>query len=99
LLSPGIFKFLFFYPIVYICMFNLFVGNLVYILLHLGPIIIRKNYTSIPLAIAIPAYWVLISVGAWRGAIQLITKPFYWEKTDHGLQRTLPRRGDHEGKN
>lgn len=99
LLSPGIFKFLFFYPIVYICMFNLFIGNLVYILLHLGPIIIRKNYTSIPLALAIPAYWVLISVGAWRGAIQLITKPFYWEKTDHGLQRTLPRRGDHEGKN
>ncbi len=89
LLSPGIFKFLFFYPIVYICMFNLFVGNLVYILLHLGPIIIKKNYTSIPLALAIPAYWVLISVGAWRGAIQLITKPFYWEKTDHGLSKLI----------
>lgn len=86
-LSPGIFKFLFFYPIVYICMFNLFVGNLVYILLHLGPVIIRRNYTSIPLALAIPIYWVLISVGAWRGTIQLITRPFYWEKTDHGLMR------------
>jgi cellulose synthase/poly-beta-1,6-N-acetylglucosamine synthase-like glycosyltransferase len=91
LLFPGIFQFLFFYPIVYICIFNLVIGNLVYILLHLGPIIIKKNYTSIPLAFAIPLYWVLISVGAWKGAIQLVTRPFYWEKSDHGLSK--PRGG------
>ena len=30
-----------------------------------------------------PVYWVLMSVGAWKGAVQLITNPFYWEKTPH----------------
>jgi len=87
LLIPGIFQFLFFYPIVYICIFNLIVGNLVYILLHLIPVIMRKNYAQVPLAFAMPLYWVLISVGAWKGAIQLVTRPFYWEKTEHGLPK------------
>jgi cellulose synthase/poly-beta-1,6-N-acetylglucosamine synthase-like glycosyltransferase len=87
LLIPGIFSFLFFYPIVYLCAVNLAIGNSVYILLHLGPYVLRKNYTSIPFALAIPLYWILISIGAWKGVIQLITKPFYWEKTQHGLSK------------
>ncbi len=46
----------------------------------------RRGYKRlIPLALASPLYWVLISVGAWKGFIQLFTKPFYWEKTVHGL--------------
>jgi len=84
-LIPGIFQFLFFYPIVYICIFNLVAGNLVYIILHMGPYVLKKHYTSIPLALIIPAYWVLISIGDWRGTVQLVTRPFYWEKTQHGL--------------
>ena len=32
-----------------------------------------------------PLYWALMSVAAWKGLIQLIPKPFYWEKTEHGL--------------
>jgi len=85
LLIPGIFQFLFFYPIVYVCIFNLVVGNSVYVLLHMGPYVLRKHYTSIPLALIIPLYWMLISVGDWRGTVQLMTRPFYWEKTQHGL--------------
>jgi len=85
LLNPGMFDFLFFYPIVYVCIFNLIVGNGVFILLHMGPYVMKKNYTSIPFAFIIPLYWVLISIGDWRGVIQLVTKPFYWEKTQHGL--------------
>jgi cellulose synthase/poly-beta-1,6-N-acetylglucosamine synthase-like glycosyltransferase len=85
LVTPGVFDFLFFYPLVYVCIFNLIVGNGVYILLHMGPYVMKKNYTSIPLAFIIPIYWMLISVGDWRGTIQLVTKPFYWEKTQHGL--------------
>jgi cellulose synthase/poly-beta-1,6-N-acetylglucosamine synthase-like glycosyltransferase len=85
LLKPGMFNFLFFYPIVYVCIFNLIIGNGVFILLHIGPYVMKKNYTSIPFALIIPLYWVLISIGDWRGVIQLVTKPFYWEKTQHGL--------------
>jgi hypothetical protein len=32
-----------------------------------------------------PIYWIFISIGAWKGFIQLFTNPFYWEKTDHGF--------------
>ena len=31
-----------------------------------------------------PLYWVLLSVGAWKGSLQLFSKPHYWEKTTHG---------------
>jgi tRNA threonylcarbamoyl adenosine modification protein YjeE len=34
-----------------------------------------------------PAYWVLISLAAWKGIWQLITRPHYWEKTVHGLDQ------------
>ncbi|MEM2843158.1 MAG: glycosyltransferase [Candidatus Bathyarchaeia archaeon] len=87
LLVPGLFQFLFFYPLNYICATNLLIGNLVYIGLHMGPFILKKNYTSIPLALAIPLYWVLISIGCWRGLLQLMRKPFYWEKTEHGISK------------
>jgi len=87
LLVPGIFDFLFFYPIIYICMFNLLVGNLVQILLYMVPSISKKSYSQVLLAFTMPIYWVLISIGAWRGALQLITKPFYWEKTSHGISK------------
>jgi cellulose synthase/poly-beta-1,6-N-acetylglucosamine synthase-like glycosyltransferase len=93
ILIPGIFQFLFFHPMVYICMANLLIGNLVYIGLHMGPFILKKNYTSIPLAIAIPLYWVLISIGAWRGTLQLIRRPFYWEKTEHGISKLHGKTG------
>ena len=27
----------------------------------------------------------MLDRGAWKGFYQLFTKPFYWEKTEHGL--------------
>ena len=36
-------------------------------------------------ALLSPLYWGLMSWAAWKGAIQLFTNPFYWEKTEHGL--------------
>jgi hypothetical protein len=32
-----------------------------------------------------PGYWGLMSLGAWKGFLQLLTKPHFWEKTIHGL--------------
>ncbi|MGH7193579.1 MAG: glycosyltransferase family 2 protein, partial [Candidatus Saccharimonadales bacterium] len=36
-------------------------------------------------ALSCPVYWVLISLAAARGAVELFTKPFHWSKTAHGL--------------
>ena len=38
-----------------------------------------------PAAILMPIYWIMMSIAAWRAAWQLFTRPYYWEKTDHGL--------------
>lgn len=34
-----------------------------------------------------PAYWLLISFAAYRALVQLVTNPFHWEKTEHGVSR------------
>jgi glycosyltransferase XagB len=37
-----------------------------------------------------PAYWLLISIAAYKALWQLLTRPFHWEKTEHGISRMLP---------
>jgi hypothetical protein len=32
-----------------------------------------------------PVYWVCLSIAAWRALYQLLTEPYRWEKTEHGL--------------
>ncbi len=42
-----------------------------------------------PHAIFIPVYWLYVSAAAYRAVWQLVYAPFYWEKTEHGVSRTL----------
>ena len=37
-----------------------------------------------------PVYWVLMSLAAWKAALQLVISPNFWEKTTHGLSQTHP---------
>jgi glycosyltransferase XagB len=42
----------------------------------------------------LPVYWLMMSLAAYRALWQLATRPFYWEKTGHGIDLTrapLPR--------
>ena len=32
-----------------------------------------------------PAYWPLATVAAWRAATEVLFRPFYWSKTEHGI--------------
>jgi hypothetical protein len=89
LLFPETFSFLSYAPwIIFITTFNLIAGNLIHISLYLRTVIAEKRVSLIPVALTMPLYWVLGSIGAWRGLIQLITKPHYWEKTMHGISKT-----------
>lgn len=67
--------------------FNLFVGNALVIFAAMIGVFPRRNHNLLPYAILSPIYWMLQSVGAYRGLWQLLTKPFYWEKTTHGITR------------
>jgi cellulose synthase/poly-beta-1,6-N-acetylglucosamine synthase-like glycosyltransferase len=38
-----------------------------------------------------PLHWLLLALAAWRALYQLITNPYLWEKTEHGLAKTSRR--------
>jgi cellulose synthase/poly-beta-1,6-N-acetylglucosamine synthase-like glycosyltransferase len=76
--------------LLYFSALNLFVGNALVILIAMRGVFPRKNYDLLPYAILSPIYWMLQSVGAYKGLWQLLTKPFYWEKTTHGVSKYKP---------
>lgn len=38
-------------------------------------------------ALMMPAYWLLISASAYKAMLELLIRPFHWEKTEHGISR------------
>jgi len=71
----------------YIALINLTLGNFLAIYLNLLPIFKRRLYTLLPYAFLNPVYWILHSIAAYKALWQLFTKPYYWEKTQHGLSK------------
>jgi glycosyltransferase XagB len=75
-----------------ICLFNLIAGNVSYLAIYLVACIKLKKYHFTPYALLMPLYWVLHSVASWRGLIQLIRNPFYWDKTSHGVSKAAKQK-------
>ena len=79
---------LFFPPEVRVVTFlNLVAANSFLIYLSMLAAAKRHHISLLPYALTVPAYWLLISVAGYKGLWQLITRPFYWEKTNHGISR------------
>jgi glycosyltransferase XagB len=76
--------------LVYLAGFNLIVSNTLVIITSMLGVLPRKDYKLILYALFSPAYWMLQSFAAYKGLWQLFTKPFYWEKTDHGITENIP---------
>ncbi len=70
-----------------ICLFNLVVGNLSFLSIYVIACVKLKKNRYIPYALLMPCYWALLSFASWRGLIQLIRKPFQWDKTSHGVSK------------
>ncbi len=76
---------LFPFPIILWGLVCLFVGNFVFIYASALATYRRGYYDLVKHTLLIPVYWILMSLGAWKGFLQLITRPSYWEKTKHGF--------------
>ncbi|WP_121253448.1 glycosyltransferase [Nocardioides ferulae] len=63
----------------------LFIGNFLFVYLNVAGSLQRGEFSLTRTALLSPLYWGLMSWAAWKGFIQLFTNPFYWEKTEHGL--------------
>jgi len=75
------------FPIILFAALSLFVGNFVFIYAGVLAAYRRGYYDLVKTALLMPFYWVMMSIGAWKGCLQLITNPNYWEKTKHGLDK------------
>jgi len=78
-----------FFPptVLLIGLINLILGNSCMILLSMLAALKRRNYSLVPIALAMPLYWLLQSVAAYKALLQLILRPYYWEKTHHGISK------------
>jgi len=76
---------LFIAPIFYMGMTCLVFGNFLYGYAHLVGCMKRRHYELTKWIVLIPLYWGMTSIAAFIALFQLIFKPHYWEKTQHGL--------------
>jgi glycosyltransferase XagB len=77
--------------ILFVSLFNLLAGNGAFIYLSMLAPIRRGWLKLIPYGLTGFAYWVLVSIAAYKGLWQLLRHPFYWEKTRHGVSKHFDR--------
>ncbi|MFN3935906.1 glycosyltransferase family 2 protein [Parvibaculum sp.] len=76
-----------------LAIFNMFVlttGYALAVAAGIAAVSVRKMPALFNHALMMPAYWLLISLAAYKALWQLVTRPFHWEKTEHGISRMLP---------
>ncbi len=73
--------------ILYLSLFNLLLGNALAIYINMFAVFRRGLHGLVLFSLLNPFYWVLHSIAAYKALGQLFTRPYYWEKTTHGLTR------------
>lgn len=75
------------YPsiVFYMAAFSLIFGNFTYLYNYMIGLARREKWDLIKFIYIIPFYWLLASIAAMVAFYQLLVKPHYWEKTNHGL--------------
>lgn len=76
--------------IFYIASLGLYLGNFSFTYINVAGCLRRRYYHLVKYALLSPIYWGMMSIAAWKGFLQLFYKPFYWEKTKHGLSNVAP---------
>jgi glycosyltransferase XagB len=75
--------------IAYISLFNLLLGNAISIYTNMLAVFKRRYFDLTVWALVNPVYWVFHYIAAYKALRQLLTKPFFWEKTVHGISKEL----------
>jgi cellulose synthase/poly-beta-1,6-N-acetylglucosamine synthase-like glycosyltransferase len=103
-LQPSFIQKLFPPFVFYMGVICLYVATFVFTYVNVAGAMRRGYYDMVWAAILSPIYWAMSSIASWKGFIQLIFKPHFWEKTHHGLyqnnhgENELKDRNQHESK-
>jgi cellulose synthase/poly-beta-1,6-N-acetylglucosamine synthase-like glycosyltransferase len=81
-------------PVYYVSMVDLTVGNFFFTYINLVGLVRRRAFTLVRANLFAPVYWAMMSVAAWKALMQMVLRPSFWEKTDHGLTTFLPESFD-----
>ncbi len=65
--------------------FCLFLANFVFVYMAVAGCMARGYYDLVKYSVLTPIYWLMMSIGAYKAFGQIIVRPHYWEKTDHGI--------------
>ena len=74
-------------PILYLGIVSMLIGNLLMMQSMMAGCMDRGLYAAVRTMLAIPLYWALMSVAAYKALFQLLrpSRRHYWELTQHGL--------------
>ncbi len=65
--------------------FCLFGANFVFVYMAVAGCMHRQYYDLVKHSLLTPVYWLMMSIGAYKAVAQIIVRPHYWEKTEHGI--------------
>lgn len=68
-------------------MCNLTIGILMQVVFALISVISHRWWNMLPFTLIFPFYWLLHSISSFRAVFELVRRPHYWEKTEHGLSK------------
>jgi len=71
--------------VLWLCLLNFLVGNGLMVYLNMMGPYKRGSFWLVGWALLNPVYWILHSAASYKALWQLITKPHYWQKTEHGM--------------
>ena len=71
--------------VLWLCLLNFLVGNALMVYLNMMGPYKRGSFWLVGWALLNPVYWLLHSLASYKALWQLITKPHYWQKTEHGM--------------
>jgi cellulose synthase/poly-beta-1,6-N-acetylglucosamine synthase-like glycosyltransferase len=71
--------------IFYLALTTLLLGNFLYLYIYMMAAAKRQHFELIITTFFVPFYWLMISIATVKAIYEFIVKPFYWQKTTHGL--------------
>ena len=75
----------------YLASFNVVLGVCFHIYFAVR-VVWRHNWSLLNVFIYLfPFYWILHALASYKALWQLCVNPFYWEKTPHGVSKTMPK--------
>ncbi len=70
-------------PVFVMAAICLFIGNFLFAY-TCSIACVRRGFGHLAIyGLLMPFYWLIMSIAAWKGCLQLIHKPHFWEKTKH----------------